>query len=39
MLLNEKAKEKNSRNVEEFGSNLKRECEKISVYECKAVIR
>ena len=38
-LLNERAKEKNPRNVEELWTNLKREWEKISVDKCKTLIR
>ena len=38
-LLNERAKEKNPRNVEELWTNLKVEWEKISVHECKTLIR
>ena len=38
-LLNERAKEKNPRNVEELWTNLKGEWEKISVDECKTLIR
>ena len=38
-LLNERAKEKNPRNVEELWTNLKGEWEKISVDECKILIR
>ena len=37
-LLNERAKEKNPRNVEELWTNLKGEWEKISVDECKTLI-
>ena len=37
-LLNERAKEKNPRNVEELWTNLKGEGEKISVNECKTLI-
>ena len=37
-LLNERAKEKNPRNVEELWTNLKSEWEKISVDECKLLI-
>ena len=37
-LLNERAKEKNSRNVKELWTNLKGEWEKISVDECKTLI-
>ena len=38
-LQNERAKEKNPRNIEELWTNLKREWEKISVDECKTLIR
>ena len=38
-LLNERPMEKNLRNVEEQWTNLKGELEKISVYECKTLIR
>ena len=38
-LLNERAKEKNPRNIEELWTNLKGEWEKISVDECKTLIR
>ena len=38
-LLNERAKEKNPRNVEELWTNLKGEWEKISVDKCKTLIR
>ena len=38
-LLNERAKEKNPRNVKELWTNLKGEWEKISVDECKTLIR
>ena len=38
-LLNERAKEKNPRNVKELWTNLKGEWEKISVDECKRLIR
>ena len=38
-LLNERAKEKNPRNVEELWTNLKGEWEKISADECKTLIR
>ena len=38
-LQNERAKEKNSRNVEELWTHLKGEWEKISVDECKILIR
>ena len=38
-LLNERAKEKNPRNIEELWNNLKWEWEKISVDECKTLIR
>ena len=38
-LLNERAKEKNPRNVEELWTNLKGEWGKISVDECKILIR
>ena len=38
-LLNERAKEKNPRNFEELRTNLKGEWEKISVDECKTLIR
>ena len=38
-LLNERAKGKNPRNVEELWTNLKGEWEKISVDECKTLIR
>ena len=38
-LLNERAKEKNSRNVEELWTNLKGEWEKISIDERKTLIR
>ena len=38
-LLNERVKEKNPRNVEELGTNLKGEWEKICVDECKTLIR
>ena len=38
-LLNKRPKEKNSRNVEELWTNLKGEWEKISVDECKTLIR
>ena len=38
-LLNERAKEKNPRNVEELRTNLKGEWEKISVDEFKTLIR
>ena len=37
-LLNERAKKKNPRNVEELWTNLKGEWEKISVDECKTLI-
>ena len=37
-LLNDTAKEKNPRNVEELWTNLKEDCEKISVDECKTLI-
>ena len=37
-LINERAQEKNPRNVEELWTNLKGEWEKISVVECKTVI-
>ena len=37
-LLNERAKEKNSRNVDELWTNLKGEWEKISVDECQTLI-
>ena len=38
-LLNERAKKKNPRNVEELRTNLKGEWEKISVDDCKTLIR
>ena len=38
-LLNERAKEKNRRNVEELSTNLKEKWKKISNDECKTVIR
>ena len=38
-LLNERAKEKNARKVEELWTYLKGECEKMSVDECKTLIR
>ena len=38
-LLNERAKEKNQRYVEELLTNLKGERQKISVDECKTLIR
>ena len=38
-LLNERAKKKNPRNIEELWTNLKGEWEKISVDECKTLIR
>ena len=38
-LLNERAKEKNPRNVKELWTNLKGEWVKISVDECKTLIR
>ena len=38
-LLNERPKEKNSRKVKELGTNLKGEWEKISIDECKTLIR
>ena len=37
-LLNERAKEKNPRNIEELWTNLKGEWEKISIDECKTLI-
>ena len=37
-LLNERANEKNPRNVEELWTNLKGEWEKISIDECKTLI-
>ena len=38
-LLNERAKEKNPRNVKELWTNLKEGWEKISIDECKRLIR
>ena len=38
-LLNERAKEKNPRNIEELWTNLKGKWEKISTDECKILIR
>ena len=38
-LLSVRAKEKNLRNVEELWTNLKEEWEKISIDECKTLIR
>ena len=38
-LLNERTKQKNQRNIEELWTNLKGEWEKISVDECKTLIR
>ena len=38
-LLNERAKEKNPRNVKELWTNFKGEWEKISIDECKTFIR